>query len=61
MQLVFAKMYVILKRYYSFFFFLHEFRKRGKNGNKKRGKGKKRNFKKRKQKQEPRLVQDVNC
>lgn len=29
-------------------FFLYEFRKRGKNGNKKRGKGKKKNFKKRK-------------
>ena len=40
--------------------FWHEFRKRGKNGNKKRGKGKKKNFKKRKTKQEPRLVNDMN-
>ena len=40
--------------------FLHEFRKRGKNGKKKRGKGKKENFKKRRQKQEPRLAHDVN-
>ena len=42
------------------YLFLHEFRKRGKNGKKKRGKGKKENFKKRRQKQEPRLAHDVN-
>lgn len=39
MQLVFAKMYVILKRYYSFFFFCTSLEKEGKMATRKEAKG----------------------